>query len=65
LKIEFDDGSYPLFQYAFYIVNKDWKEIAVFTEHNGFHLYPLFAVKINTFDRTTGKIIKTEDFRLD
>lgn len=65
LKIEFDDGSQAFFNFAFYIAKPDWNEIAVFTEHNGYHIYPLLAVKVQTIDRITKKIIKTEDYRTD
>ncbi|MBX7172407.1 MAG: hypothetical protein K1X72_15680 [Pyrinomonadaceae bacterium] len=64
LKIEFEDGSNSFFKYAFYWVDNENKEIAVFTEHCGYHIFQLLAVKLETIDRKNGKIIKTEDFRI-
>ncbi len=65
LSIDFDDGSYAFFHNAFYIVKKDWKEIAIFTEHNGYHIYPLLTVKIETIDGNSGAILNTEDFTIE
>ncbi len=42
VKIRFPDGSSVLFEYAFYAVDEDRKELAVFTEHCGYHVFPLF-----------------------
>ncbi|MGI8669547.1 MAG: hypothetical protein ACR2J3_06800 [Aridibacter sp.] len=65
LKIDFDDGSNAFFHYAFYMVNKEWREIAVFTKHNGYHIFPLLAVKVETIDKKNKEIIKTEDFTIE
>ena len=46
LKIELMDGSFAQFQYAIYIVSVAKKTLAVFTEHCGYHLYPLAGVRI-------------------
>ncbi|MCP4350641.1 MAG: hypothetical protein GY795_34670 [Desulfobacterales bacterium] len=42
VKIRFPDGSLVLFEYAFYAINEEKKELAVFTEHCGYHVFPLF-----------------------
>lgn len=63
LKITFDDGSNAFFHYAFYWVDTENKEIAVFTEHCGYHIFLLF-IKIETIDKD-GNITKTEDFRVE
>lgn len=65
LKIEFVDGSKASFNYAFYWVDTENKEVAVFTEHCGYHIFNLLAVKLETIDKKDGKIIKTEDFRIE
>ena len=41
LKINFRDGSFAFFRYAFYLLDRELKEVAVFTEHCGYHIYPL------------------------
>lgn len=41
LRIDFDDGSFAVFRYAFYLTDRDLNEVAVFTEHCGYHIFPL------------------------
>jgi hypothetical protein len=41
VKIKFPDGSFVLFEYAFYAIDRSKKELAVFTEHCGYHIFPL------------------------
>lgn len=41
VKLDFLDGSHVVFQYAFYAVNEEKRELAVFTEHCGYHVFPL------------------------
>ena len=38
--IRFPDGSHALFRYAFAIVDETAGEVAVFTEHCGYHVFP-------------------------
>jgi hypothetical protein len=64
LNIELPDRSNAFFYYAFYWVDETEKEIAVFTEHSGYHIFPLIDTKLITVDNE-GKIIKTEDFTVD
>ena len=64
LKISFGDMSNAFFHYAFYWIDKDLKEIAVFTEHCGYHLFPLIDTKLETVN-SKGEIIKTEDFTIE
>lgn len=61
LRIGFADKSNAFFYYAFYLIDRDLMEIAVFTEHCGYHIFPLFGTIFETLDRS-GNIIKTEDF---
>ncbi len=41
IKMTFPDGSKVLFHYAFTIEAPEFQEIGVFTEHCGYHLFPL------------------------
>ena len=61
LRFEFGDGSDALFYFAFYWTSSKLNEIAVFTEHCGYHIFPFFDTKIETFNRE-GVSIKFEDF---
>lgn len=42
LKITFPDGSRAHFYFAFAIADEELGELAVFTEHCGYHLFPLY-----------------------
>ncbi len=37
----FPDGSTCLFRYAFYVADDERRELAVFTEHCGYHVFPI------------------------
>jgi hypothetical protein len=39
--IRFADGSHSMFRYAFAIRDEAAGEVAVFTEHCGYHVFPL------------------------
>jgi hypothetical protein len=41
VRIEFEDDSKVEFRYAFVVEAPEFKEIAVFTEHCGYHLFQL------------------------
>lgn len=64
LKITFEDSSYAFFMYAFYWIDEESKEVAVFTEHCGYHLFNLPEMLIETVD-WDGNIIKTDDYRTE
>ncbi len=38
--IRFSDGSHARFRYAFAIADEEAGEVAVFTEHCGYHVFP-------------------------
>jgi hypothetical protein len=40
VRLDFPDGSLALFRYAFHLVDADLREVAVFTEHCGYHFFP-------------------------
>lgn len=64
LKITFDDGSFAFFKDSFYWLDEKNREIAVFTEHCGYHIFNLPELLIETLD-WEGTIIKTDDFRTE
>ncbi len=39
VRLHFEDGSTATFRYAFYVVDEARHEIAVFTEHCGYHVF--------------------------
>jgi len=44
--LRYDDGTSLYFRNAFFIVDRDLNEIAVFTEHFGHHIFPLFCAVV-------------------
>ena len=50
LKINFEDGSYAFFGFAFYLLDRELNEIAVFTEHCGYHIFPLLGTNLELFE---------------
>ena len=42
VSIRFEDDSHVEFRYAFVIEAPDFREVAVFTEHCGYHIFPLY-----------------------
>jgi hypothetical protein len=55
--VGFPDGSYALFRHAFFITAPDWKEVAVFTEHCGYHIFPLVDLQIERLE-TRGETLE-------
>ena len=49
LRIDFPDGSFAEFDYAFAITMES--ETAVFTEHCGYHIFPSYDLVITELDR--------------
>lgn len=39
--LRFPDGSSAIFKYALYLIARGRNEVAVFTEHCGYHAFPL------------------------
>ncbi len=44
--IRFPDGSHVLFRYAFAIEDAASGEVAVFTEHCGYHVFPMVDAEV-------------------
>ena len=64
IKIIFDDGSNAFFKDSFYWTDSELKEVAVFTEHCGYHIFNLGEILLETVD-WEGNIIKTDDYRTE
>lgn len=41
VNVTFDDGSTASFRYAIFIESPELNEVGVFTEHCGYHIFPL------------------------
>lgn len=50
VSVRFPDGSEAKFRYAFFIQAPEWQEVAVFTEHCGYHIFPLIDLRIEQVD---------------
>ena len=46
VRLRFEDGSRAFFRYAFFIKDKEQSEIAVFTEHCGYHIFPMLGTEV-------------------
>ncbi|GAA4049432.1 hypothetical protein GCM10022409_40010 [Hymenobacter glaciei] len=42
VNIRFEDDSHVEYRYAFVIKAPEFREVAVFTEHCGYHIFPLY-----------------------
>ncbi len=51
VSLVFPDGSTALFQFAFYVADDKRGELAVFTEHCGYHVFPLHDLAYSLIDR--------------
>jgi hypothetical protein len=56
VRLTFADGSTVFFMYAFALTDEKAEEIAVFTEHCGYHIFPMPDTRAETFEtkRTAG-----------
>jgi hypothetical protein len=52
VRVAFPDGSSALFRHSFFIRAPEWHEVAVFTEHCGYHILPLEDLDIEHLDGT-------------
>ena len=51
LHIQLMDGSFVQFEYAFHLVSQAKRSIAVFTEHYGYHVFPLAGATVSRIQR--------------
>ena len=54
--LQMPDGSSAFFRHAFYLIDRDLNEIAVFTDHCGYHYFPLFDAHIELLDPVHGDV---------
>jgi hypothetical protein len=52
LKINFPDGSFVFFRQAFCLHDVNLNEVVVFTEHCGYHIFPLYDTQIEILEST-------------
>ena len=50
VQLRFQDGSFCLFRAAFYLLDREGKEVAVFTEHCGHHFFPAAGVELELLE---------------
>jgi hypothetical protein len=48
--IQMPDGSQALFRYALLIEEPEWQEVAVFTEHCGYHIFPIEDTTLQRYE---------------
>jgi hypothetical protein len=53
LRLKFADDSTAFFRYAFALIDEDEEEVAVFTEHCGYHVFPLVDTTIEVLEGDT------------
>ncbi len=64
VKLRFPDDSHAVFEYAFYVVDEEREELAVFTEHCGYHVFPLsedLHYAFNVWAKSPGDPLEDED----
>lgn len=61
LRLKFEDGSYAFFSYALFIADDNNFEIAVFTEHCGYHIFPFCISRLETINKE-GEVVRSETF---
>jgi hypothetical protein len=49
VSLKWEDGSHAIFDYAFFVQDDEHKEIAVFTEHCGYHVFPLGGFEVKNY----------------
>jgi hypothetical protein len=64
LRIEFEDGSDAFFSFAFYLHDDEAQEVAVFTEHCGYHVFPFCITSLETIDKK-GNVVRNDSFLID
>jgi hypothetical protein len=53
VRLDFPDGSFAHFEYAFFIEDPARRLIAVFTEHCGYHVFPSPDLSVTLLPRPT------------
>jgi len=55
LRLIFDDGSHAFFEGAFHIEDEARGEVAVFTEHCGYHIFSSLSLRVEYYEWTDPK----------
>lgn len=50
VRLAFPDGSHAFFRYAFHLRDDAGREVAVFTEHCGYHFFPAYDLEIEVLE---------------
>ncbi len=50
IQLHFGDGSYAFFDYAFAVLDVSRQEVAVFTEHCGYHIFSARGLEVTPLD---------------
>jgi hypothetical protein len=51
VEVNLEDGSFAFFRHAFYLIDQESAEVAVFTEHCGYHVFPLVGTRLELLER--------------
>lgn len=54
VRLDFEDGSRVIFNHAILVYNLDLDQIGVFTEHCGYHIFPLNGTQMKKIDYFQG-----------
>jgi hypothetical protein len=57
VRLQFEDGGFVFFNYAFAVVDEEHEEIAVFTEHCGYYVFSLRSVERYNTMQSVGCLI--------
>ncbi|ELI5391752.1 hypothetical protein RRJ89_004358 [Vibrio parahaemolyticus] len=57
IEIIFEDDSYCKFNYAFAVINEPRQEVAIFTEHCGYHVFSSLGVSVYECNDTSKKAL--------
>jgi len=50
VRLRFSDGSAAEFRYAFYFEDHESEEVAVLTEHCGYHIFPMVDTTVEVIE---------------
>ncbi len=56
VRLTFEDGSHAFFEAAFYVEDESRKEVAVFTEHCGYHIFSSLGLQVKYYEHTKPRI---------
>jgi hypothetical protein len=62
VRLGFPDGSYAFFRYAFHLRDDALREVAVFTEHCGYHFFPAGLLEVEVLETVYDEPAEEEDF---